>query len=76
MKNILIIRINYSPLYHHVDDLQEQIFNTKNIRSNPHANVNLLLNSLVHVIFYLYILFSRNFTVYLPCYVIVRGMDP
>nr|DAU85523.1 MAG TPA: hypothetical protein [Crassvirales sp.] len=21
-------RINYSPLYHHVDDLQEQIFNT------------------------------------------------
>lgn len=28
MKNILIIRINYSPLYRHVDDLQEQIFNT------------------------------------------------
>lgn len=51
MKNILKPRINYSPLYHHVDDLQEQIFNTKNISSNPHANVNLLLNSLVHVIF-------------------------
>lgn len=36
MKNILIPRINYSPLYHHVDWLQEQIFNTKNISSNPH----------------------------------------
>lgn len=60
MKNILIIRINYSPLYHHVDDLQEQIFNTKNIRSNPHANVNLLLNSLVHVIFLsLHFVFSK-----------------
>lgn len=45
MKNILIIRINYSPLYHHVDDLQEQIFNTKNIRSNPHDKRILLLNS-------------------------------
>lgn len=45
MKNILIIRINYSPLYHHVDDLQEQIFNTKNISSNPHDKRILLLNS-------------------------------
>lgn len=56
MKNILKPRINYSPLYHHVDDLQEQIFNTKNISSNPHDKRILLLNSLVHVIFFAFTL--------------------
>lgn len=44
MKNILKPRINYSPLYHHVDDLQEQIFNTAwTIVLIRTTNVNLLL---------------------------------
>lgn len=56
MKNILIPRINYSPLYHHVDWLQEQIFNTKNISSNPHDKRKPSTNSLVHVIFFAFTL--------------------
>lgn len=74
MKNILIPRINYSPLYHHVDWLQEQIFNTKNISSNPHDKRKPSTKfPRPRDFFCLHALFSRNFTVYLPCYVIVRG---
>ena len=51
MKNILKPRINYSPLYHHVDDLQEQIFNTAWTTVLIHTQTYPSTKFPVHVIF-------------------------
>ena len=55
-----------------MDDLQEQIFNTAWTTVLIHTQTYPSTKFPVHVIFFcLHALFSRNFTVYLHCYVVV-----